>query len=175
MTENATDNGLHALLFGVRRSVRYHMRRESFFEAWHRTTSALSVIFGSAVIASLLTDISSMLAVFAAGLVTIFSAIDLVVGTSHKARIHNDLRRRFLELEKTLHNLDDSDTDAISAATQTRLDIEADEPPPLRALDSICHNDQLRAQGYKQDSGEYVPLSRSQRFTAHFINWPIAK
>lgn len=173
---DSTVDTLHSLLFGVRRSVRYHMRREAFFEAWHRIiTSACSVIFGSAVIGSLLTDIDNQLALYAAGVVTILAALDLVIGTAQMARLHNDLRRRFLDLEKRLCGAGELDAPQLDALTRERLDIEADEPPVLRALDTICHNDLLRASGYPRESGTYVPLNWYQRCTAQLINWPIAR
>ena len=32
--------------------------------------------------------------------------------------------------------------------TEKRLELETTEPPALRALDTICHNELLRAVGY---------------------------
>ena len=40
------------LLFGVRRSVRYHDRRRGFYESFHTVVVFLSVIGGSATIAA---------------------------------------------------------------------------------------------------------------------------
>jgi len=163
-----------ALQFGIRRSVRYHMRREAFYSFLNRVTSAMAVIFGSAAMASLLTDIDNRYAVLAAAIVTVFSAFDLVIGTASMARLHSDLRRRFLSLEKRLAMLHEPDAQQIADLQQARLDIEADEPPVLRALDTICHNDLLRAEGWPGDCGHYVPLPWYQRWTAQFINWPVA-
>ena len=164
----------YKLQFGIRRSVRYHMRREAFYSFLNRITSAMAVIFGSAAMASLLTDINNRYAVLAAAVVTVFSAFDLVIGTASMARLHSDLRRRFLTLEKRLALMHEPDAQQLADMQNARLDIEADEPPILRALDTICHNDLLRAEGYPMDSGVYIPLKLYQRWTAHIINWPIA-
>ena len=43
-------------LFGVRRSVRYHQRRQSYFEACHTFIAALQVIFGSSSVAAILSN-----------------------------------------------------------------------------------------------------------------------
>ena len=40
----------HALLFGIRRSMRYHSHRRQFFDGINNLVTALSLIFGSATI-----------------------------------------------------------------------------------------------------------------------------
>lgn len=44
----------HNLLFGVRKSIRYHVRRRRFFENWNTVTMAVALIFSSAAVASIL-------------------------------------------------------------------------------------------------------------------------
>ncbi|HFD81036.1 MAG TPA: hypothetical protein ENK05_11710 [Gammaproteobacteria bacterium] len=158
----------YPLLFNVRRSIRYHMRREAFFSGWHNVTSAAGVIFGSAAVGALVTRLDNRVALYAAAMVAVFSAIDLVIGTAEKARRHNDLRRRFVDLERKII--------AKQANMETLQDeylaIEADEPPVLRALDTICHNDLLQAEGHKEG---FVDIPWHERITAHFINWPVER
>lgn len=50
-----------------------------------------------------------------------------------------------------------------------RLDIEAEEPPPLRALDSICHNEVMRAMGYPPD--QLLRIGRLQRLFSQFFDF----
>ena len=159
----------HDLLFGVRRSVRYHMRRQQFFERWHTVTSAVSVIFGSATVVLLLSKMGTAWVAATAVVVTFFSAIDLVVGTSRAARSHNDLARRFIDLEKSVTGVDQPSEDAYRAFVARRLSIEADEPPVLRNLDILCHNELLRAMGYPSDHN--AALGTAQRALAQFFDW----
>ena len=137
-----------------------------FFDRWHVITSFLGVIFGSATFLSILAGAGAGYALAAAAIVTLSSAIDLVVGTVKIARLHADLARQFINLEKTLipeeslSRLDDLETQ--------RLEIEAAEPPPLRVLDSMCHNELLRGMGYP--SSEFKTIRWYQRLLAQFID-----
>jgi hypothetical protein len=138
------------LLFGVRRSTRYHSRRRMFFERYNLFTNALSLIFGSAAIFAVLNQAGGW-AIFAGALVTIASAINLVVGSTRMARVHEELARRFVELEKCLVLAGDYDEKKCAEFIAARLDIESTEPTPLRVLDAICHNELMRAMGHADD------------------------
>ena len=158
----------HDLLFGVRRSVRYHNRREMFFDRFHTITSAVNIIFGSATILSVLGDLGKVYPVVAASIVTVFSALDLVVGTAKMARMHNNLARRFIILEKEMITKKDFAEEDLQHFVGIRLDIEADEPPILKVLDSICHNELMRAMGYPKD--KWVKIRWYQRMLAQFLD-----
>ena len=61
MTGHATPEagmsaGHWSLLFGVRRSVRYHVRREQYFGRAHHLGAFVAALTGSATIAALLAD-----------------------------------------------------------------------------------------------------------------------
>src|SRR5687767_3177724 len=89
------------LLFGVRRSIRYHTRRRMFFERWARYSQFAGVLFGSATVATVLGDIGpDWLPAATAAIVALVSAADLVLGFSTKARDYHDLARRFADIEK---------------------------------------------------------------------------
>lgn len=53
-----------------------------------------------------------------------------------------------------------------------RLHIEADEPPIYRALDLLCHNEQMRADGHPPDSEHWASVPLYQRLTCHLFHWP---
>jgi hypothetical protein len=157
------------LLFGVRRSIRYHLRRRSFFETWNTLTQALAVIFGSAAIGGALKEGYALLAIVAAALVTIFSAVNLVVGTTRKARLHEELSKRFFALERELIEAGDYDVAALAKFKGKRLEIEADEPPILKVLDCVCHNELLRALGYERE--QFLSIGPVQRLLRHFFDF----
>lgn len=158
---------LHDLLFGVRRSIRYHNRRERFFDRLHKISTFLAALAGTATVASVLAQAGSLAITFAVA-VAVFSVIDLVVGTAQQARLHNNLARRFFDLEKAIITCKDPSEDAIVNFKAQRLDIEANEPPPLKVLDSMCHNELLRAMGY--DESRYVNIKWYQRWLSQLID-----
>lgn len=155
------------LLFGVRRSVRYHNRRRRFFERYHTITTALSVLAGAATVVMVLQELGPLAPSITAALVTVLATFDLVVGTTAKAREHAEFARRFIELEKEMLT-SAPDEQRLKEFTAERLDIEADEPPPLHVLNVICHNELVRALGYGQE--HLVPLKWYQRLLAHFFD-----
>lgn len=172
MDEKSLRNERYYLLFSVRRSVRYHARREQFFDRSKSLTSALSVILGSAAVVALIKENLENVAIFAAALVTVLSSIDLVVGYSRKAVLHGRLAGKFIDLEKQVVSISRSEFSESQLAdlTQQRLSIEAEEPQKKTVLDSICHNELLRAEGIS-DEKEYVRIAWWQRLFAQFFDW----
>lgn len=159
----------YSLLFGVRRSIRYHMRRVRFFDQWNMLTNALALLFGSATILALMGGKDSRWAVLAAAIVSLFSVLNLLLGSTRRAREHNDLARRFLALEKEMIQVRQPLSEAdLSSYQARRLDIEADEPPILRVLDILCHNEQALAEGHPREV--FVPVKWYQRWCAQFCD-----
>jgi hypothetical protein len=159
------------LLFGVRRSIRYHNRRRQFFDRTHKFSTFLSALTGTATIASVLAKAGPAWTLSFAVAVAVFSVIDLVVGTAQAARLHNDLSKRFFNLEKSIISLKEPTKENLADFTAERLDIESDEPPPLKILDSICHNELLRAMGYKYGQSPYVEIKWYQRILSQFFDF----
>lgn len=100
MTDDAAklEKDWHELVFGVRKSVRYHMRRERFLRTCHRWVNFINILSGSATIALVLNGPGAVFAPIIAGLVVIVSTADLVLAFGAQADLHNALRRRFLAL-----------------------------------------------------------------------------
>ena len=158
----------HDLLFGVRRSVRYHNRRRMFFDRLHKITVSLSLIFGSATISVALSQVDRIWISICAALVAVFGAVDLVFDAPQSARTHNDLAKRFIDLEKMIVVLPALSEENIRNFTAKRLEIESDEPPVLRVLNIICHNELMRAMGYADTM--LVKISWYKRFLCHFFD-----
>lgn len=175
MTEKEHDPGLahkhHDLLFGVRRSVRYHYRRRAFHDRLSKTAAVLSAISGSATIITLFSALPKAWPVGFAAAVAVFSAINLVLSPAQAARAHHDLIKSFLGLEKDILAVDPKVMTAedYNRLNARRLDIEAEEPPPLKVLNCICHNELTRAMGY--DSSQQVEIKWYHRWTAPFFDF----
>jgi len=174
MTDAAKlEKQLHELGFYVQRNVRYHMRRGSFFLRWGRVTAFVGVIFGSATVTSLMAGSNSYLTGSAALLVTLASAVDLVVGTGQRAWLHNDLRKRYLDIEaEMLGDEPDVLASKIREYTARIRKIEADEPPTLAALELLARDDVIRSIYPKEEAAKYVSnLNWLQRTTAQWVDW----
>ena len=91
-----------SLLFGVRRSIRYHLRRERFLDGAHNLGALVAAISGSAAVASLLGRLDPALVTAAVTVTAVAGAAELVFRTAKTARLHNELAREFIALEKEL-------------------------------------------------------------------------
>ncbi|WP_448680560.1 hypothetical protein [Pseudomonas nicosulfuronedens] len=157
----------HDMLFGVRRSIRYHQRRRAFFDRLDQFSNMLSVIFGSAAIYGILEKDYQALALTASALVTVLAAINLVIGSAQRARAHSDFSRRYVELEKRM--IGQPDEHVLHQVSMERLSIEAEEPPVLHVLNAICHNELMRAMGYKKE--QFVEIGPVQRLFAQMFDF----
>ncbi len=157
------------LLFSVRRSTRYHARRRRHFDRLNRFTIFSSVLLGSATFASLQGGIfPEWLAPYFAALVTFFAALDLAFSHAVRARDHHDFERRWIALEREIVRAGDYDDPTYAALCEKRLVIEADEEPPLRVLDVLCHNEQALADGRSDD---LYKVTRMQRLLSQWTDW----
>lgn len=164
----------YGLLFAVRRSVRYHMHRRGFFEIFHALVLFIGVVGGSATVAALVAEASKdwslWVKLLPGAFVAVFSAADLVVGSIRKAWLHADLARRFIELERTMEaGREGPGEPLILKWRDKRLEIEADEPRILRVLDTICHNEMLRAMDHPRE--EQIPIGFWQRCFAQLFDF----
>ncbi|MDW7643406.1 MAG: hypothetical protein SCI25_00015 [Desulfuromonadales bacterium] len=166
-TQNEITGKVDCLLFGVRRSIRYHNRRRRFYDKVHIISTFLTAFSGTATIVSVLTDAGISRVIFA-GLVTFFSICDLVIRTDIKSRLHEELCRKFFELEKSILQTNITDDQILKRFEGERLDIEAKEPPGLRVLDSICHNELLTALGF--DKSCLLEITWYQRLLSNIVD-----
>jgi hypothetical protein len=163
-------NELNDLLFGVRRSIRYHNRRRRFFDGFDKFVKVLSVVGGSAAFAAATVHHSQIIMIFT-GLVAVFAAINLVVGPAQAARLHEELARKFSTLERDMKLAKEPSSDQLNKFQAERLMIEPEEPPIMRVLDVICHNELCEAMGY--DKCHLYEVGMVQSLFAPFIDlWP---
>ena len=133
------------LLFGVRRSIRYHDRRERFFGLLHRLVAFSWILLGS-YLAYAYNGIdesqNTTCLVLTLALVAV-SAADLVWGFAAKMALHQQLCHEFTNLETAI--VTDSGDSRYSEYKSRRTAIESREPPKLHALDILCHNEVVAA------------------------------
>lgn len=158
-------------LFGVRKSVRYHQRRRSFFEWIHTSFAALQVVAGSSAVATWVAENGSW-GIGLAASAALLAAIDLVVGTSRRATAHVSLAQRFAQLEREMVPFERDRTIGESAAStfrQQRLEIEESEPPKKRVIDILCHNELVVGVQLYHHWDSYA-IAGWQRAVGHFVD-----
>lgn len=104
--------------------------------------------------------------------ITALNTITLVFGFSNKARLHSDLARKYLELESTVvKNIMPTEQFLADIDSNIRL-IEAQEPPPLGTLTTICQNEIARQEGHED---HIVPIPFYQHWLAQFFDFQAPK
>ena len=158
------------LLFGVRRSIRYHNHRRRFFDAIDKTAKILTVIAGSATFATALGSHRHWTLALAFS-VAVLSTIDLIIASASRARLHSDLAKRFAVLETRIVRHKQLARDDLNEFIAERLMIESDEPPAMRVLDGQCHNELCRAM--EEDDCEFVKIGFVQGMFSQIVDlWP---
>lgn len=171
MTE--TEERYSDLLFGIRRSVRYHRRRERFLAGCATWFKILTAGAGTSTVVSLLAGTDSYLINAAAAATAVFSVLDIVFAPERTARTHNSLAQDFIRLEQDMLQIGHGDDSRIDPGKlidleARRLTIEAQEPLHLRALNLMCHNDLVKATG--KSTRQYVDIPFYSRLLSQIID-----
>ncbi len=166
----AVSDEWHEQLFAVRRSVRYHARRSQFFDHIDKVVKIMTAVSGVGTITTLLAStLGTGWTTGFAATVAFLSSVDLIVGFSKCGKLHVDLARRFIDLEREFARCgQDPDEADLMRMIERRLEIEKDEPAILRVLDTMCHNELMLATGYP--GSERVKLSWLQRALAQICD-----
>lgn len=117
----------YQLMMNIGMSARYHQLAEKWYSRLNEFGTFLSLLAGSAVFAGLLRE-NEVFTTIAAALVTIFSGINLVIGTARKATAQREQYRRFCDLEANAHQIGDEEL-----AAEIKK-IERDDGPILPGL-----------------------------------------
>ena len=169
MTDSPVVSAAWPLLFGVRRSVRYHIRRQRFFDRLERIGALASLAAGSSTVVALLASVDERLVLAAAAATAAAGASAVIFTPGLRARQHNDLAREFISLEQDRVRAGEVTPERLAELMARRLKIEAAEPPILRVLDAMCHNELLTAQG--GDEGQRASVTRLQRWLANWADF----
>jgi hypothetical protein len=161
------DERRHILDYDSSVAMRYHIKRRAFLEALDRIDPAITVIFGSAAFATILTG-HSYWAATAAGIATIVSAINLAFGIGERARLHDSLYRRWAALKSDLVNLANDAEPALRQLEVKRAEIDADSPAQLKVLTILCDDAERRVRG----EGGISKVRWWQHLTANLLSLP---
>lgn len=161
------DDNLYGLLFGIRRSIRYHDRRRGFFERMHQVTGALTILLAGSVIFEAAGESSPFWLQLIGVCAAILAAFDMVVGYAKHGTLHADLKQRYVDLEREMLGCEVAQCQ-YGAFQAKRLEIERDEPPIYRALDILCHNELMVAEGSNKPP---YPVGWFKTLTSHILHW----
>lgn len=175
-SDHALTSRRYKLLFGVRRSIRYHNYRRQFCLSGQSAITFLILLLGAGSTASLLEwmNLPAYQKLAPVG-ITVLASLGLVVGLVGKASLHHDLYRRFIHLEREFLKESTLSWKSLNRLEDQRLEIEMDEPATYQALNRRCHNELVRSEGRYQ---EVLKLNVSHLLLMNFWrfdNLPIAQ
>ena len=151
----------YELLFAVRKSVRYHDHRRSFYLAIEAWLTFFVLVLGSGATINALNESGWDWARWAApAAIAVISAASFAIRPSRSAALHSDLYTRFARLEKQCIDSAPLSASRLDDIQRERLDIEIDEPATYQALNRTCHNEILRSMGRAE---ELEPLRARHR------------
>lgn len=162
----AMQDGLHDLLWRVRLSALYHLKRERFLDGVDRAGSAVAALGGAAAFASIQTNPDFGQSI--AGFIAIISAGALVYGPAAKARRHSELARDYRLLEADVVEQTDWSDDKLARFNSRYSRLEASEPAALGALVTQCHNELAAAQGSRE---HITPLRWYERLLKNWLDF----
>lgn len=160
----------HEFLCRLWRSVRYHRAREAFFQGWSSTFQFVSLIAGSSVVVTILSDAPAMWSLAAGAAVAVMQGAELVFRLADKARMHNALAAEFHAIERVAVMTGDLSDAKLRELRGEMLAVESREPPIKRYLDLICHNQVARSIG----SDDTAPLAWWQIRFSQYLAGPAA-
>ena len=166
---------LHRTLFGVRRSSRYHERRRSFFEGINTTILFLQVAAGSLAVGTWMKSAHSEGGLIA--LAGLLAAVNLVVGTQRKATLHSSLAQQFQRLERDMLPFEadrDVSQEQVTRFQQARIELEELEPPKLRVIDLLCHNELVMGVSAYRD-GKIYDAPVWKRWLGHALDLDVQR
>lgn len=150
MVENLNKK-FEAQLWSIRLSVRYHDHRVRFYDFCNNASVFISVFFSSSAAYLFLHQNGSSGSAWCSLFVALCSTLTLVYAPTRKARLHSDLKKKFIGLEKDILGAGDRvDDETLLDIAKKRLDIEAEEPPVLRVLWDFCYNEMVQLEGIEE-------------------------
>lgn len=134
----------HDLLYRCDLSIKYHRRRERFFELVDRFVKIVTVIGSSAVFFKL-ADAQMLLA--ASFCMLVGSTVSLVLQFSSRATVHSGMSKEWGTLQRDVIAKCELDDGLIAEFDARAAMLDAQEPCVLRSLVADIQNEMARAAG----------------------------
>ena len=145
--DNEVADRVHELLFAVRKSRRYHMHFQMTYERWSTLGTLVPAVLAG--VTSMAPTSETGLPRVLAGIAAVVAAFAFSLRTTPRAVMHRDLGQAFTTLEKDIRAAGANTNMAkLLEFEGRRLEIELLEPPPVKSVNLLCHNEEVRAGGY---------------------------
>ncbi|MCG9647978.1 hypothetical protein L1D24_05260 [Vibrio brasiliensis] len=131
------------LLWNTRLGIRYHMHLQAAYTRLGKFITAFTLLMSSAAFTAVYQSQSapSGLATWLMCIAALLQVLELVVDTKAKAILHSTLRQKYLQLELSLSGRDYILESEELKFKESRITIEIEEPPVIKALMDKCHNE----------------------------------
>lgn len=138
------------LMFHVDVSIRYHTRRRRFYENGQQVALFTGLMFALGTVHELMELIPAHLRILLGVAGAVVIVLSIIARAGAKASEHNDLKRRFIELQTEMERGRGSATeDHVKEWVAQRLSIQTDEPPINRVTHAFAYNELVRSKGMK--------------------------
>lgn len=138
----------HVTLFQAWVQVRYHRRRQRFFDLLDKATKSITVILGASLMGQYFKEYLPWLATA----ITSFGLLALVFGYGDRKQLHKELAEQAAKLVAEIETVPVAglsfERTAGWSAEYARLVAKA--PPALKALSLICEREQAMAEGHTE-------------------------
>lgn len=130
--------------------VRYHRRRQRFFDLMDKLTKSVTVALGASLFGGQLSEYFPEAAPWLAAAITVTGLMALIFGYGDRKQLHKELSEQAAKLAGDIEGVPvgrlDYETTARWAAEFARLAAKC--PPALKTLTIMCEHEQASAEGH---------------------------
>lgn len=142
-----TEDAVAELKFAALRNSIYHTKRRDRLERVSRLVNFLILLAGTAVATSFLTAFGideKINALVLGGATTVLAGLGLVYDFAVRAKDHEHLAKSFYELLSDILGTAHPSEEKLAEWRRRFSKVVSEEPPPLRALSALAHNEALQ-------------------------------
>lgn len=148
--------------------VRYHRRRQRFFDLLDKITKSITVALGASLFGGQVAKVAPGAAPWLAAGITVAGLLALIFGYGDRKQLHKELGEQAANLAAAIEAVPaDGLSYAITAAWHADFArLMAKSPPALKTLTLICEHEQATAEGHP---GHVLTPCWLQRLVAHIL------
>ncbi len=178
--EEVASRALFDLQFECIADTAYYVMRETHFARMNRWLTGAQTLLSTGAVASLLAEGAWAVTVTAGLAGAVSGVILLVLDPAGAAREYRILRSRVMAITRAIV-VDPTGPREVRMLASKRLEVAADAPPVLRALQAIAYNAAVDALYSREDApSQRLAVTARQRWCAQWrgfwgVNFPVAK
>lgn len=134
--------------FGVEKSYRYHLRRKAYYKSCDRIALIAIQLFTGLSSLAIFQQKSEFIFVYSPIIAFLFTLYYMYYKPIGMAHTHELLAKQFKRLSSNMILCQEPNDDEAEKFEAIRRQIEQDEPPNLKVLDILMHNEVCGSIGY---------------------------